>query len=101
MEDFHWSDGYGNCTCQDGNAGHYIDSDNSMSCLLKIHDNKRGVKIVVVTAQQQNNPNNKTTITVVGLRLSNRWEPPSPTTHRNSKLHDRAEIEQNSENKSY
>ena len=45
-------------------------------------------------------PNNKTTITVVGLRQSNRWEPPPPTT-RNSKLHDRAEIEQNSENKSY
>ena len=52
------------------------------------------------------NPNNKTTITVVGLRLSNRWEyhphPHPPThTHTNSKLHDRAEIEQNSENKSY
>ena len=52
------------------------------------------------------NPNNKTTITVVGLRLSNHWEyhhhPPTPTpTHTNSKLHDRAEIEQNSENKSY
>ena len=26
------------------------------------------------------NPNNKTTITVVGLRLSNRWEPPPTTT---------------------
>ena len=26
------------------------------------------------------NPNNKTTITVVGLRLSNSWEPPPPTT---------------------
>ena len=49
------------------------------------------------------NPNNKTTITVVGLRESNRWKPPPPppTTTRNSKLHDRAEIEQNSENKSY
>ena len=48
------------------------------------------------------NPNNKTTRIVVGLRLSNRCEhqPPPPTT-RNSKLHDRAEIEQNSENKSY
>ena len=52
------------------------------------------------------NPNNKTTITVVGLRLSNRWEyhphPPTHTHthHTNSKLHDRAEIEQNSENKS-
>ena len=39
---------------------------------------------------------NITTITVVGLRQSNRWEYP-PTT--NSKLHDRVEIEQNSENK--
>merc|ERR1712121_569301 len=48
------------------------------------------------------NPNNKTTITVVGLRLSNRWEyHHHPPTHTNSKLHDRAEIEQNSENKSY
>ena len=49
------------------------------------------------------NTNNKTTITVVGLRLSNRWEPPThpPTITTNSKLHDRAEIEQNSENKSY
>ena len=37
------------------------------------------------------NPNNKTTITVVGLRQSNRWEPPPTTT--NSKLHDRTEIE--------
>ena len=40
------------------------------------------------------NPNNKTTLTVVGLRLINRWEPP-PTHHRNSKQHDRAEIENN------
>ena len=48
-------------------------------------------------------PNNKITITLVGLRLSNRWEPPptTTTTTTNSKLHDRAEIEQNSENKSY
>ena len=48
------------------------------------------------------NPYNKTTITVVGLRLSNSWEyHHHPSTHTNSKLHDRAEIEQNSENKSY
>ena len=46
-------------------------------------------------------PNNKTTITVVGWRQSNRWEPPPPPTTRNSKLPDRAEIEQSSENKSY
>ena len=45
-----------------------------------------------------------TTITVIGLRLSNHWEPPTTTTTtttRNSKLHERAEIEQNSENKRY
>ena len=53
------------------------------------------------------NPKNKATITVVGVRLSNTWEttttthPPPATHHTNSKLHDRAEIEQNSENKSY
>ena len=45
------------------------------------------------------NPKDKTTKTVVGLRLSNRWEYPTTTT--NSKLYDRAEIEQYSENKSY
>ena len=63
--------------------------------------------IIVVTAQQQPQPNNKTTITVVGLRQSNRWDttthqqkhPQSPTI--NSKLHDSAEMEQNSENKSH
>ena len=50
--------------------------------------------LIIVTAQQQPQPQqyNKTTITVVGLRQKNRWEPP-PT--RNSKLHDREEIEQN------
>ena len=63
----------------------------------------------ILLSQPNNNfnPNNKTTKTVVGLRLSNRWEtthhhhPPTTTHHTNSKLHDRAEIEQNSENKSY
>ena len=45
------------------------------------------------------NPNIKTTITAVGLmRLSNRWEY-HPHHHTNSRLHDRAEIEQNSETK--
>ena len=39
-------------------------------------------------------PKFKTTLTVVGLRLINRWEPP-PTHHRNSKQQDRAEIENN------
>ena len=64
----------------------------------------------ILLSQPNNNfnPNNKTTKTVVGLRLSNRWEtttthPPPPTHHHhtNSNLHDTAEIEQNSENKSY
>ena len=56
-----------------------------------------------ILSQPNNNhiPNNKTTITVVGFRQSNRWEyhHPQTTTHTNSKLHDTAEIEQNSENK--
>ena len=49
------------------------------------------------------NPNNKTTITVVGLRLSNHWEyhPHPHHHHTNSKIHDRVEIEQYSENNSY
>ena len=34
----------------------------------------------IVTAQQQQQPKNKITKTVLGLRLSNRWEYP-PTTH--------------------
>ena len=50
--------------------------------------------VVLILSQ----PNNKTTITVVGLKLSNRREPPQS---QNSKLHDRVEIEQNSENKSH
>ena len=48
------------------------------------------------------NPNNKTTITLVGLRLiAGNHLPPTylPTHHTNSKLHNRAEIEQNSEKK--
>ena len=51
------------------------------------------------------NPNNKTIIIVVGLRQSNRWEPPPTnhhhllTTHMNSKLYDKAKIEQYYENK--
>ena len=53
----------------------------------------------IVTAQQQPQPNNKTTITVVRLRQSNCWEYHHPPTT-NSKLHNRADIEQTSENKS-
>ena len=58
---------------------------------------------ITILSQHNNNhnPNNKTTITVVGLRLSNRWEYHHPHHHTNSKLHDTAEIEQNSENKIY
>jgi len=55
-------------------------------------------------SQPNNNHNskNKTTNIVVGLRLTNRWEPPpTPHTTINSKLQDRAEKEQYSENKSY
>ena len=63
------------------------------------------VKVInhIILSQPNNNHNNnnKTTITVVGLRLSNRWEYHHHPHHTNSKLHDRAEIEQNSENKSY
>ena len=39
-----------------------------------------GENSFIVTDQQNHNPNNKTTKTVVGLRLSNPWEPPPPTT---------------------
>ena len=65
------------------------------------------VHLELILSQPNNNynPNNKTTITVVGMSLSNRWENTTTTTHphhhTNSKLNDRAEIEQNSENKSY
>ena len=46
------------------------------------------------------NANNKTTKTVVGLRLSNRWEPPT-TNPTNSKMYDRVLIEPYPENKSF
>ena len=60
---------------------------------------KRFPRVLLSQPNNNHNPNNKTTITVVGLRPSNRLE--TTTHHTNSKLHDRAEIEQNSENKSY
>ena len=46
------------------------------------------------------NPNNKTTKTVVRLTLSKHWEPPThypptTTTTKNSKIHERTRIEQN------
>ena len=34
----------------------------------------------IVTAQQHPQSHEQNTITVVGLRLSNHWEPPPPTT---------------------
>ena len=57
-------------------------------------------------SQPNNNPNNKTTKTAVGLELSNPWEPPTihpppPPPNTNSKPHDRADMKQNSENKNY
>ena len=58
--------------------------------------------ILLSQPNNNHNPNNKTTITVVGLRQSNRWEHHLPTTtthHRNSKLHDRVEIEQTQKTK--
>ena len=58
------------------------------------HDSKLGVLL----SQPNNNynPNYKTTKTLVWLRLNNGRE---TTHHRNSKLHDRAKIEQYSEKK--
>ena len=54
---------------------------------------------ISILSQPNNNhnPNNKTTITLVGLKLSNRWKhhPPPPPQTQNYM------IEQNSENKSY
>ena len=61
-------------------------------------------QIISVTAIQQPQPNNKITKTVVGLRQTYQWEHhhrPLTTHQRNSKLYDRAEIEQNSENKGH
>ena len=57
-----------------------------------------GFSILLSQPNDNHNPSNKTTKTVVGLRLSNRWEY-HPHHHTNSRLHDRAEIEQNSETK--
>ena len=62
------------------------------------HGNPAGFDVIAIEksfnilSQPNNNhnPNNKTTITVVGLRQSNCWEPPPPT--RNSKLPDRAKL---------
>ena len=55
---------------------------------------------VFVKPNNKRNPYNKLTLAVVGLRQSNRWGYHVPTTtitHTNSKLHDRVEIQQNSE----
>ena len=55
---------------------------------------------LMLQPNNNHNANNITTKTVVGLRLSNRWETTTTTT-KNSKLNDIVEIEQISENKSY
>ena len=43
-------------------------------------DNGTGISNSNVLYKKPNNPNNKTSITVVGLRQSNCWEPPPPPT---------------------
>ena len=60
-----------------------------------------GFRICFFLQQPTTTPITKKPKTVVGLRLSNHWEPQPPptTTTTNSKLHDRAEIEQYYENK--
>ena len=55
---------------------------NSCCIASKCRVNHNVLTLSIVTVQQQpQNPNNKTTITVDGLRLSNHWEPPPPPTH--------------------
>ena len=46
-----------------------------------------GQEIQLSQPNNNRNTNNKTTITIVGLRQSNRWEyhPPTPTTHQELK----------------
>ena len=56
----------------------------------------RGSEGKLSQPNNNHNPNNKTTKTVVGLGLSNRWDELPP----HSKLQDRTEIEQSVENKS-
>ena len=51
-----------------------------------------------VGVNPKNNPNNKTTETVFGLRVNNRWE---PHTHNKLKTTYRSKIEQYTQNKSY
>ena len=53
----------------------------------------------IVTAQQQPQPQQQNNHNCSWVETSNLWE--YHHHHTNSKLHDRAKIEQNSENKSY
>ena len=55
----------------------------------------------IVTAQQQPQPQQQNNHKCSGVETKKSLRTPPTTHHRNSKLHDRAEIEQNSENKSY
>ena len=54
------------------------------------------IKYIILSQPNNNNLNNKTTKTIVGLRLSNCLEPPNHNTK--SKLHERTRIEQYYEN---
>ena len=50
-------------------------------------EGKHGFRIILSQPNNNHNPNNKATKTVVGLRLSNHWEPPPPPpTHPPHKL---------------
>ena len=57
------------------------------------------IDITVVTAQQQPQPQQQNNHNCIWVETKHSLATPPPT--RNSKLHDRAEIEQNSENKSH
>ena len=65
----------------------------NISALAELGKNANISVSLLSQPNNNHNPNNKTTITVVGLRLSNRWE--YHPHHTNSKLHDRAKIEEN------
>ena len=74
---------------------------------VRLENNMKAMSNDIVTAQQQPQPqqqNNHKWSWVETKYSLGIPPPPTPThthTHTNSKLHERAEIEQNSENKSY
>ena len=70
-------------------------------CILLLKKKYNKFKRTLSQPNNNHNPNNKTIKTGVGLGPNNRWETTNTHHHTNSKLHDRAEIEQNSENKSH